>query len=239
MGLGIVSDDDFNSQLGKLQDKINPVRPVTKPVVPTINPSITPTTDTHSGVGESNNEVTNDDIKIPEVLTTRELIARKRASHQGRKPGDVNVPLSLQRLIGETGSLDSRQEAVELAQDFGISASSASAYAAGATSTASYNQPSTPISDHVTKVKARLAKKARGKLNLALQNLTEEKLQHAKAKDISGVARDMAGVIKSLEYTDSSQTNPNNLPVNTPQIVIYAPSVVQENYFGEAIDASE
>jgi hypothetical protein len=237
MGLGIVTDSDFDSQLQKLRDGINPLVPATRPSTPTINPTVNPVpTDTK----ETNHEVTNDDVKIPEILTTKELIARKRALHtRGRSAGDVNVPLSLQQLIGETGALDSRQEAIALAKDFGISESSASAYAAGATSTASYNQPTPAINDHISKVKARIAKKARGKLNVALDALTPEKLEHAKAKDISGVARDMAGVIKSLEYTDSSQNNPNNLPANQPQIVIYAPSVVQENYFGEAIDAVE
>ena len=146
----------------------------------------------------------------------------------------------MQQLIGETGALDSRQEAIQLAKDFGISPSSASAYANGATSTTNYNTPKPEIANHVQQAKRRIATKARVKLREAIDAITPDKLQNAKAKDISGVARDMAGVIRALESSDDSN-NPNNNPNGAamPAIVIYAPSVVQENYFGEALEVRD
>ena len=224
MGMGLVDSSEFNRQADKLSNKVNPIPSVVKTgVVPT-----QPVTRIPAPTGGSENNET----LVPELVDTRELLRRSA----GRGMGNVAVPLSLQQLIGETGALDSRQEAIQFANDFGISKSSASAYANGATSTTSYNQPSTPIKSHVEEVKKRISRKARGKLNLALEAITSEKLEHAKVKDISGVARDMAGVIRALEPSPESVANDG---VKIPQVVIYAPSIVQENYFGQPLEITD
>jgi predicted transcriptional regulator len=189
MGMGIVSDKDFDSAL---TDCVNP-KPKPVPIAQIV------------------------DITRP-----------------GRKEGDVNVPDSLRQIIGDTNVTDGRQEAVALGKSFGISPSAVSAYAHGATSTASYDKQ--PNKSTITGAKERIAKKARAKLMLALTKLTPEKLDSAKARDIAGIARDMSQVMKNVE-PDSSI----NSGVNTgggPAFVFYAPQTREEKSY-DIIQAKE
>jgi hypothetical protein len=147
---------------------------------------------------------------------------------KGRKEGDVNVPDPLRQIIGETAVIDGRQSALSLARDFGISSSSVSAYAKGATSTASYHEPKTSIKDHISKSRARAIKRASKTLDGALSAITQEKLDYADAKDLSAIAKDMSVVIKNLE-----PPAPPEQPVsNSPQFVIFAPQFRDERSFG-------
>ena len=182
MGMGIVSDKDFDSAL---VDCVNP-KPKPVPIAQIV------------------------DITRP-----------------GRKEGDVNVPDSLRQIIGDTSVTDGRQEAVALAKNFGISPSAASAYAHGATSTASYDEQ--PNRNTIVGAKERIAKKARAKLMLALTQLTPDKLAAAKARDIAGIARDMSQVMKNVEPESGPNTG-----VNTgggPAFVFYAPQVREESSY--------
>jgi len=183
MGMGIVSDKEFDSAL---TDCVNP-KPKSIPVAQIV------------------------DITRP-----------------GRKEGDVNVPDSLRQIIGETSVTDGRQEAVALAKNFGISPSAASAYAHGATSTASYDEQ--PNRNTIVSAKERIAKRARAKLMLALTNLTPDKLASAKARDIAGIARDMSQVIKNVEPEQANGVG----GVNTgggPAFVFYAPQQREESTY--------
>jgi hypothetical protein len=156
-------------------------------------------------------------------------------SPRGRSEGDMNVPDSLRQIIGETAVVDGRQAALKLANQFGISPSSVSAYANGATSTTTYDTPSKSIFSHINKSRARAIKRAQKTLNGALSAITQEKLDYSDAKDLSGIAKDMAVVIKNLEpekVVDESAAK------QTPQFVIYAPQFKQENSF-EVIDVKE
>lgn len=188
MGMGIVSDKEFDSAFG---DCVNP-KPKSIPVAQIID--ITP---------------------------------------RGRKEGDVNVPDSLRKIIGDTSVTDGRTEALSLAESFGISPSAVSAYANGATSTASYDQ--TPNKNTITGAKERIARRARAKLMLALTHLTTEKLGAAKARDIAGIARDMSQVMKNVE-PDSS--NPSLKTGDGPTFVFYAPQTREEKTY-EVIQAKE
>jgi len=183
MGMGIVSDKDFDSAL---VDCVNP-KPKSVPVAQIV------------------------DITRP-----------------GRKEGDVNVPDSLRQIIGDTSVTDGRQEAVSLAKNFGISPSAASAYAHGATSTASYDEQ--PNKSTITGAKERIAKKARAKLMLALTNLTPDKLASAKARDIAGIARDMSQVMKNVE-PDSPGINGGVNTGGGPAFVFYAPQTRDEKSY--------
>jgi len=183
MGMGIVSDKDFDSAL---DDCVNP-KPKSIPVAQIV------------------------DITRP-----------------GRKEGDVNVPDSLRQIIGDTAVTDGRQEAVALAKNFGLSPSAASAYANGATSTASYND--TPNKETIVNAKTRVASRARAKLMLALSKLTADKLDSAKARDLAGIARDMSQVIKNVE----PDVAPGVGGVNTgggPAFVFYAPQQREESTY--------
>lgn len=143
---------------------------------------------------------------------------------KGRGKGNVEVPSALREIIGEESAINGRASALEIANQFGVSPSSVSAYANGSTSTASYdNQPGLiKLND----AKLRVAKKARNRLVMALNSLTQEKIDGAKAKDIAGVAKDMAVVIKSME-----PEGPKNNGNSGPTFIFYSPNIKREEHF--------
>lgn len=148
---------------------------------------------------------------------------------KGRQSDDVATPASLRKIIGETSVLDGRAEAIKLAADFGISKSSVSAYAKGATSTASYDKPVKGIIAHINKSRQRAVKRASKTLNSALSAISQDKLDYADAKDLSSIAKDMSVIIKNLEPPpDESalQSGPSS-----PQFVIFAPQFRKEESF--------
>src|SRR6516165_3001724 len=143
---------------------------------------------------------------------------------RGRKEGDVNTPESLRKIIGEESVINGRKAAVELAAEFGISKSSVSAYAVGATSTKTYDTPVKSLIGHINKSRQRAIKRASATLNTALAAITQDKLDYADASELSGIAKDMSVIIKNLEpQKEVPQDN------SAPQFVIYAPSFKQEN----------
>lgn len=154
---------------------------------------------------------------------------------KGRKDGDNNVPDSLRKIIGDTAINEGRKEALELASRLSISPSSVSAYTQGATSTASYNKPTKSLSDFLNKRKLKIARNAAGKLSLALDNITPDKLESADAKDLAVIARNLGGVVKdmspSVNEIDGDQSNGK-------PFVVFAPMFVQENKF-ESIHIEE
>jgi len=153
---------------------------------------------------------------------------------RGRKDGDIEVPDSLRKIIGEEALLNGRASAVQLAAEFGLSPSSASAYAVGATSTSSYNQPKPSILSHINKSRERATKKAAKTLNAALAAITQEKLDYLDADKVSGIAKDMSVIIKNLEPKVASPDEGNK----QPQFVIFAPQFRDERSF-DMITVSE
>lgn len=166
-------------------------------------------------------------VKIPEIV---------EMDRPGRDKGDTNVPDSLRKIIGEEALLNGRQAALDLAKDFGVSASSVSAYAKGATSTASYNEPSKSIISHINKTRERAIKRASKTLNAALGAITQEKLDYADASDLSGIAKDMSVIIKNLEPKQVDESDGDG-KVKQP-FVIYAPTFRDERSF-EVIQVQE
>ena len=152
--------------------------------------------------------------------------------NHGRKEGDTNVPDSLRQVIGETSVIDGPQEAMSIARMFGVSRSSVSAYAKGATSTKSYDTPSKKIIDHINKSRRRNIKKASSVLADALSAITQEKLDYTDAKDLSGIAKDMSTVIKNLEPPKDQGEGTGNRP---PQFVIFAPSFRDERVYEQIV----
>lgn len=187
MPMGIVSEKEFDSELGKLS----------------------PDTESNS------------------TPITGEVIDVTR----GRPKNSTEVPNGLRRIIGEESATNGRQSAVELAQMFGVSPSSASAYGVGATSTSSYEER--PNQDIITKTKDRISKKARNKLMAALRHITDEKLGGAKARDLAGIAKDMSAVVKNME-----PEGPKSPVNNGPTFVFYSPQFRKEENF-EIVYAKE
>jgi predicted transcriptional regulator len=203
MPIGLVSDSDFLKELGR-----------TSPggaVVSTRTPELVPSTSTE-----------------PPTHPVIEGVVEDTHS-AGRSKGDTNIPESLRKLIGEEAVINGRASALSLAKDVGVSPSSVSAYAKGATSTSSINTPVQSLIGHLNKSRTRAVKRASNTLNAALGAITQEKLDYADVKDLSTIAKDMSVIIKNLE--------PPPAPVimesehKTPQFVIFAPQFRKEESF--------
>lgn len=144
---------------------------------------------------------------------------------KGRGNGNVEVPNTLRKVIGEESETNGRQAAIELGQRFGISSSSVSAYANGSTSTKSYDE--TPNKPYLNNARIRISDRARKKLSLALSHITPDKFDTARLRDISGVAKDMSAIIKNLEPQVESSINEKQ----SPQIILFAPTIMKEESF--------
>jgi len=145
----------------------------------------------------------------------------------GRGAGNVEVPNGLRKLIGETSDLDGRQEALELARQFGISPSSVSAYANGSTSTSSYDK--TPNQPHIDTARNRVSNRARARLMSALRHITDEKLGSTSARELAGVARDMSAIIKNME--PDTPKSPNGNGDKGPTFIFYSPQLKKEEHY--------
>jgi predicted transcriptional regulator len=174
------------------------------------------------------------EIKRPSPIIRTPTATVVTPDKPGRKEGDNNVPNSLRKIIGEESVINGRQEALALAEMFNVSPSSVSAYANGATSTSSYNEPVKNILSHINKSRTRSVKKAQRVLREALDAITPEKLSDVKVRDLAGIAKDMSAIIKNLEpepVKDDSE--------KVPQFVVFAPSFIKHEAFGEVIKVNE
>jgi len=106
------------------------------------------------------------------------------------------TPAILRRIIGETAITENNKEVSEA---FGVSPSSVSAYKHGANSTNSYNNPDPVLNNHITNRKAKIGNSARKRLMMALKHIDDDKLSQCGVRVLSGVARDMAAVMKDME----------------------------------------
>lgn len=227
MPMGVVSNSDWDDEFSlvkgvKGDPKIHEwVRPI-NPRVP-INPDRDRDTSSDSEItSEINSEI--------EKRVNSEI-----NSEHGRRLGDNNVPESLRKLIGEESVIHGRASALELAKSFGISPSSVSAYAKGATSTASYHQPDSEIANYIKMRKTRVTKRALRTLSSALTNITDDKLTGASVKDCAAIAKDMSAIIKNFEpksLDDSAVSYQQN------QFVFYSPNISTETQY-EVIDATK
>jgi hypothetical protein len=168
------------------------------------------------------------------VVPSTEVVIIEKPS-KGRNEGDVNVPDSLRQIIGEEAVLNGRKSALGLAGMFGISPSSVAAYANGATSTKSYDIPSSSISTHISRSRERAIKRASKTLNASLGAISQDKLDYTDAKDLAGIAKDMSVIIKNLEPEKVLPTN-DGQPVT--QFIVYAPQFRKEESF-ETINVIE
>lgn len=165
-----------------------------------------------------------EDTPLPTLPETRvitpEVLPMERP---GRKEGDNNVPNALRNLIGVTSVEDGRAAALQLAEAFGVSPSSVSAYTEGATSTSTIaDKPNAPV---INDAKQRIAKKASKVLNRALLKITDEKLEATKAVELAQIAKSMSGIVKDMEPEEEGPEK------NEPQFHVFAPTIRQENHY--------
>jgi len=164
--------------------------------------------------------------KVQDTIPIPPQIKDLEPSKVGRGKGNVEIPEALRMIIGEESVINGRASALELAQNFGISASSVSAYSKGATSTASIDNPTLEQLTHINKAKLRVGKRAKAKLLLALTHITEEKLANAKVHEVSGVARDMATIMTKMEPVNAGDMSMNN---SGPTFVFFKPETKSED----------
>jgi predicted transcriptional regulator len=167
------------------------------------------------------------------ILQVSEIGEIQSPLSRGRKSNDVNVPESLRSLIAQEHVENGRQSALELAKSFDISSSSVSAYAVGATSTKSYHDKSPALVSSLNKSKLKIVGKARNRLNMALNGITEDKLNGARVRDLASVAKDMSAIIERMEPKEVTQTE------NQPKFVIFAPSFRDERSYDTIIQTDE
>jgi hypothetical protein len=154
-----------------------------------------------------------------EKLNPTPETAEVKDIERGRGKGSTEVPDSLRKVIGENAILEGNGPTREA---FGLSQSSISAYKNGATSTATYNEPNAGLKEHTDIVKEQISAHAKHKLLRALENITDDKLNGASLKTISGLARDMSAVVKNIE--------PQTITPGTGvQFVFYSPKLRQES----------
>jgi predicted transcriptional regulator len=133
------------------------------------------------------------------------------------------VPIELKKVIAEERI--NGGSAREISETFGVSESSVSAYKNGATSTSSYNEPNKELAKHNDKVKEVILEGARGKILMALESITQDKLENAKVRDAASVAKDMSAIIKNLEPAQQERAGLNQ------QFIFYTPKTKEEKDF--------
>ncbi len=133
-----------------------------------------------------------------------EFVNHNSAGRNGAKA----VPLSLRQVIAETALTTPNKE---VAEAFGVSPASVSAYKNGATSTATYNQPNESLKKHVDTVRDEIGSIAMSKLKRALSHITEENLAGAKPRDLAGIAKDMSTVVNNIQPAGPIGNNGNNV----------------------------
>lgn len=163
--------------------------------------------------------------KIIKTPTTVEIIQKQQHKGRGDNP---NVPDVLRNIIGESHITDSRQDAIALAASLGISHDSADAYGKGATSLATYHKKDSKLNGHLNRVRDGIRKRASSKLAQVIENVTGDKMKEASLRELTGAARDLAGVVKDMT---PPAANDNPMGDNVPKFVLYAPQFVNENRF--------
>jgi predicted transcriptional regulator len=186
------------------------------------------------GMGVVDDEDLERELKINGNVSNQETEIESHEKERGRGVGTKEVPEGLRRLIAQEYIENGRESGVSLAKSLGISASSASAYAKGATSTASYQKGDSSLRQHTNAVKERIAGKARRRLLQSLHHITPEKLKEAGLKTLSAVSKDMSIIIKNME-PDEIRSEESGTKVN---IVIMAPPKMREEDYN-VIDVSE
>jgi len=160
--------------------------------------------------------------KTPTKTDTPEETVEIKDIERGRGKGDVEVPKALRAVLGTHAIESGNKEASVLAERFGISDSSVSAYKTGANSTSSYREPQPDLAERVSNAKLRITSKAQNRLLEAIKQITPEKLADAKLRDLAATAQAMSAVVRNIE----PQAQPgNNQNVN---FVFFAPKVRPE-----------
>lgn len=111
--------------------------------------------------------------------------------------GVKEIPHAIRALAAEEAICGTPN--AQVAEAFGISSPSVSAYKNDATSTASYNNPNKELKEANNRVRKQVGGTALAVLTEALRCITPEKLADAKVKDVASIAKDMSSIMNDME----------------------------------------
>ena len=238
MPLGIVSNRDFeleriNSDAtaltevnGHTIDFDAPINEMVDPVVEDTDISTDKGSTLVRNVSPRTSPTPFDDVKIPEIVTS-DMIRNPMGA--GRMKDVSNVPQSLRKIIAEESVTNGNKSAKNLLSGLGTSLSDAtiSTYKSGNVSPSNgISVKDTDLLEYINQRKGKLGKKALNKLNLALLHLDEAKMSGLDAKELSGVAKDMAIIVDKMQPTKRDEEK-----VAPVQFVIMAPQINTEAYY--------
>src|SRR5262245_22141009 len=143
----------------------------------------------------------------------------------GRPPASKNVPPEIREIVARS-ALNEEGTGKQIADSFGVSESSVSAYKVGAHSTTTYHQPDERLRSAVIDHKVRISTKARNRLISALNEITPDRLSGVKPRDLASIAKDMSSIVKDMEPAASSSSGQTNI-----QFTFMAPRVKDINEF--------
>jgi predicted transcriptional regulator len=134
--------------------------------------------------------VTEDEFELErKKLEQKESIEISKIE-RGRGQGNNEVPAPMREIIAEDAILSGNGRLGEL---LGVSRQSINAYKNGSTSLATYNKKG-----RVT-ARDRIANKATSKVLMALEQITQEKMEEVKeVKDLASIAKDMSVIVDKL-----------------------------------------
>lgn len=168
--------------------------------------------------------------KIPSQESPLPISGQVREIEKGRTKGKENTPDIVREVVAELAL--EKTPAKVLAKEFNISQSSVSAYRVGAHSTATYEQPNPFLTKHIDEHRDKLIKKAKSKLDFALESITPTKLDETSAVGLSAIAKNMSAIVKDLE-PQVPEENKNNI-----QFIFMAPKMRDENSY-DVIEVGE
>lgn len=162
--------------------------------------------------------------KAPSNTNAEPVIIEKVVQIERGRGNKSETPAELRKVIAQMAL--SGEPHKEIMDRFGVSQSSVSAYSAGATSTARIkDNPDAELVQYNNKVKNEITSDASIRLQMALGTITPEKLERARLRDASAVARDMSSIMKNMR-----DDNPNGTGINQ-QVIVYQPRAKQEDAY--------
>jgi len=196
MPMGILSDEEFESEMASASQTLKP------------------------DIARSDNG--------SHIIPTANVEDIKR----GRPPDTKEVPEIIRELSAKS-AINGEGTGKQIAEAFGISPSSVSAYKVGAHSTTTYHDPNPNLQSKIVDHKLRISTKARGRLLSALNNLTPDKLENVRPRDLASIAKDMASIVKDMEPSQAQVNSNQNV-----QFVFMAPRIKEMDSFS-IIDVKE
>lgn len=150
------------------------------------------------------------EMEISKMNTNNAVVRTTIIGLEQGKRGNA-IPDGLKKIIAE--EVIEGGKVTDLAKTFDVPQSSVSAYSNGS-ATPGHKNDNEKLVKHLELVKERIKKKASNKLINALDAITNEKLNESKARDLAGIAKDMAATIEKLEGRDKQVDNSNKVQIN-------------------------